>query len=235
MPQKILVIDDDPAVQEFLAKGLQRKGYDPLLALTGEDGLKLARTKAPDVVLLDINLPGMSGIEVCQALKRDPRTSSFPVLVITGNDREGQEVICLELGADDYLAKPFDMTMLLAHVHSLLRRGPYLGTQQNEIEKDGLRLQLQEKVVHLGGRRCDQLTPKEFDLLYQLVRNAATPLKREFLYQKVWGAAPVTPAVLRTVDVHVQRVRSKLGLDRKAGIVAVSGRGYMWSLPSPDE
>ncbi|MBI4397319.1 MAG: response regulator transcription factor [Elusimicrobia bacterium] len=234
MQYSILIIDDEPEIRRFLSKVFQKQNHLSFEAETGEAGIKLAQARLPSLITLDVNLPQMSGIEVCQALKRDPKTCSIPILIITGNDKEGQEVISLELGADDYLVKPLEIPMLLAHVHALLRRGPYLGTSPKVVEKDDLRLDLEKKLVEFSGNEFSNLTPKEFDLLYTLVSNDSKPIKREILYQKIWGTAPVSRSVLRTVDVHIQRIRSKLNMDRKMGILAVSGRGYMWSAaPKP--
>lgn len=232
MQPSILIIDDEPEIRRFLTKVFQKQNYTTFEAETGEAGVKLAQAKLPTLITLDIMLPRMSGIEVCQALKRDTRTSSIPILIITGTDKEGQEVITLELGADDYMAKPLEITLLLAHVHALLRRGAYLGSAPKQLERDGIRLDMERKVVLLEDEEFSQLTPKEFDLLYYLVSLGAKPAGRELIYQKVWGSPPPSDTVLRTVDVHVQRVRAKLGLERKAGIVSVSGRGYMWSNPA---
>jgi DNA-binding response OmpR family regulator len=227
----VLVIDDEPDIRRLLERYLQKQGADTSLAEDGEKGLKAARAKLPDLIICDIQLPGISGIEVCQALKRDSKTCSIPILIITGNDKEGQEVICLELGADDYLVKPFELPLLRAHVNALLRRGAYLGHKSNVVLKGPLKLDVAGKVVHLRGREYPQLTPKEFDILHHLVLHEPTPLSRETLYRKSWGVPSADKSMLRTVDVHIQRIRSKLGLDRKSGLQAVSGRGYRWTTP----
>lgn len=232
MPQSLLIIDDEPEVRRLLEKFFQQQGYATLTAADAETGLRLARSRLPTLIVSDIHLPKMSGIEACQALKRDDKTSSIPILMITGNDKQGQEVICLQLGADDYLTKPFEMPMILAHVQALLRRGPYLGTKPQAVEKEGIALDLARKIVTLDGEPFPHLTPKEFDLLYHLVINEGTPSPRATLYQKAWGTPPVDKSVLRTVDVHVQRVRAKLRLGRAKRLVAVTGRGYMWSRPA---
>lgn len=232
MQNSVLIIDDEPEIRRFLAKVFEKQNFIIHEAETGEAGIKLAQTKLPDLITLDIMLPQMSGTEVCQVLKRHPKTGSIPILVISGSDKEGQEIITLELGADDYLAKPLEIPMLLAHVHALLRRGPYLGNTPKMIERDNVRLDVEKKTAFINQEEFNNLTPKEFDLLYYLTSNDSKPMQRELLYQKIWGNAPASKSVLRTVDVHVQRIRTKLNLDRKAGIVSVSGRGYMWTNPS---
>jgi DNA-binding response OmpR family regulator len=229
MDQSILVIDDEPEIRRFLSKVFQKDHFIVFEADTGEAGVRLAQQKLPSLITLDLRLPVMSGTEACQALKRDDRTSSIPILIITASDREGEEVITLELGADDYLTKPLEIPMLMAHVHSLLRRGSYLGASSRVLEKGALRLEVERKLVTWQGEDFATLTPKEFDMLYLLASTEGKPLKREIIYQKVWGLPPVSPSVLRTVDVHIQRVRSKMRLDRKEALVSVTGRGYMWS------
>jgi DNA-binding response OmpR family regulator len=228
MDHSILVIDDEPEIRRFLSKVFQKEHFDVYEAESAESGIRMAQTKLPSLITLDLRLPGMSGTEACQALKRDSRTSSIPILIITASDREGEEIITLELGADDYMLKPLEIPLLLAHVHALLRRGSYLGTSPRVLEKGPLRLDVERKLAAVDATEFPNLTPKEFDLLYLLASNEGKPLKRELIYQKVWGQPPVSKSVLRTVDVHVQRIRSKMSLARKDGLVSVTGRGYMW-------
>lgn len=228
MQHSVLIIDDEPEIRRFLSKVFQKEQFTIYEAETGEAGVKMAQQKVPSIITLDLKMPGMSGIEACQALKRDDRTSSIPILIITASDREGEEVITLELGADDYMTKPLEIPLLMAHVHALLRRGSYLGTTPKTLEKGNLRLDTERKMASYDGEDFPFLTPKEFDLLYLLAMNAGKPVKREMIYQKVWGQPPVSKSVLRTVDVHIQRVRSKLKMDRTTGLVSVTGRGYMW-------
>jgi DNA-binding response OmpR family regulator len=224
---RILIIDDDAQIRRLLSKTFERESFAVSAVSSGEDGLRAARSHLPDLIILDINLPGMSGIEVCQALKRDSATASAPILMITGNDREGQEIVSLELGADDYLTKPFALPLMLAHARALLRRGSYTGSKLNVVEKPGISVNIEKKTVTMGGETFANLTPKEFDLLCFLLRNDK-PAGRDTLYRKVWGIPPPAPSALRTVDVHVQRIRVKLGLPRGRGVVSVSGRGYQW-------
>ncbi len=231
MEQSILVVDDEPEIRRFLSKVFQKEHFQVFEAETGEAGVRMAQTKMPTLITLDLRLPQMSGTEACQALKRDERTSSIPILIITASDREGEEVITLELGADDYMCKPLEIPMLMAHVHALLRRGSYLGSSPKILEKGPLRLDTERKLASLNGEDFPFLTPKEFDLLYLLAMNEGKPIKRDFIYQKVWGQPPVSKSVLRTVDVHVQRVRSKMRMERTEGVVSVTGRGYMWKNP----
>lgn len=230
MQTSVLVIDDEPEIRRFLTKVFEKENYIVFEAETAEAGIRTAQAKLPTLITLDLRLPGMSGTEACQALKRDNRTSSIPIVIITASDREGEEIINLELGADDYLTKPLEIPMLLAHIRALLRRGPYLGTSPKILEKGLLRLDVERKLASYDQEEFPHLTPKEFDLLYLLASTEGKPVKRELIYQKIWGQPPVSKSVLRTVDVHVQRIRSKMGLDRKVGLMSVTGRGYMWQV-----
>jgi DNA-binding response OmpR family regulator len=229
MQKSVLVIDDEPEIRRFLSKVFQKEDFMVYEAESGEAGIRAAKDKLPTLITLDLRMAGMSGTEACQSLKRDDRTSSIPIIIITASDREGEEIINLELGADDYMTKPLEIPMLLAHVHALLRRGPYLGSSPKVLEKGLLRLDVERKLAAYDQEEFPHLTPKEFDLLYLLASGAEKPVKREMIYQKIWGQPPVSKSVLRTVDVHVQRIRSKMGLDRKEGLVSVTGRGYMWT------
>jgi DNA-binding response OmpR family regulator len=229
----ILVVDDDASTRQMLTQLFRRKNFETITAEDGESGIKLAKAKLPNLVVVDFNLASMSGLEVCQALRRDTKTCSIPILVVAEENKDGQEVICLELGADAYLAKPLDMPRFLAHVNALMRRGPYLGRRPGVIEKPGIKLDIERKSVEIDGAAFTNLTPKEFGLLYYLVYNDSVPVPREVLYQKIWENQPVSKSVLRTVDVHVQRIRTKLKLEKKSNILSISGRGYMWVSYSP--
>lgn len=231
MQPSVLVVEDQSEVREFLVRAFQANQFTVWEAATGESGLTLAREKCPHLVTLDISLPRMTGAELCQALKKDERTMTIPVLVITGSSRDGEDILALDRGADDYLQKPVKIERLMAHARALLRRGAFLGLYPQSVKRGGLVLDLERKTVLFNERTCTDLTPKEFDLLHFLVLRERTPHARQVLYHKIWGTPAPSLSALRTVDVHVQRVRSKLGLARKQGLISVSGRGYMWSSP----
>lgn len=170
-------------------------------------------------------MPGLSGLEVCQELKQLTETASIPLLVLTGNDREGQEVACLDLGADGYLTKPVQGPKLLAHVRALLRR-----TQGRSHTKTltvgALSLDHPRKLVLWKGEEFPHLTPKEFGLLFALAQRSPAPLDRAGLYAEVWGLEAPSEISLRTVDVHVRRIRLKMGWRADQCLVAIHGRGY---------
>lgn len=222
MPQKILIVEDNAAFRKIVRGLLEDNGYEVFEAAAGKAGLASASVKKPDLVILDLVLPGLKGTEVCLELKRSPSTSATPVLILTGNDREGQEIACLDIGADDYLTKPIKGELLLARCRALLRRsGP-----REELALGALALDYANKLVRLAGKEFPNLTPKEFELLYALAAQSPAPADRETLYRKVWGSEPPSEGSLKTVDVHARRVRLKLGWSADEWLTFVSGRGY---------
>lgn len=221
---KILLVEDDPAYRKAVGSILQLEGYTVVEAGTGRLGVKLAAAGQPDLVVLDLQLPGIGGLEVCQRLKQEPATASIPILVLTGNDREGQDVACLDMGADDYLTKPVRSDRLLAYCRALLRRAG--GGKSGDLSVGSLRLRYAQKLVAVGGKEYPHLTPKEFGLLYELASKSPDPVDRPTLYKQVWGMPAPSEGSLKTVDVHVRRVRLKLGWKSDEWLRSVSGRGY---------
>jgi two-component system phosphate regulon response regulator PhoB len=222
----VLIIEDDDAFRRAVATTLKRGGYRTLGANSGREGLELALKNLPDLILLDLVLPGQRGTEVCETLKRQNLTAGIPVLILTGNDREGQEIACLDLGADDYLTKPVPGARLLARCRALLRRtGKAAGARS--IRLGGLELDYPLKMAVLSGTNYPHLTPKEFGVLYELALASPEPRDRDSLYQKVWGMSPPSQASLHTVDVHIQRIRLKLGWPPDRWIIGIHGRGYL--------
>lgn len=231
MPQRVLLIEDDAAFRKAVADVLSREGYVVAEAATGKAGAAKALEESPDLIVLDLVLPGIGGIEVCQRLKQDLRTASIPVLILTGNDKEGQDVACLDMGADDYLTKPVKAQRLLAYCRALLRRSRPDTEHPPEVSVGDLRLDYGRKVVAVKGREFPHLTPKEFSLLYELASRSPEPEDRVALYRRVWGMDPPSEGSLRTVDVHIRRIRLKLGWRSDRWLTAVSGRGYRVAAP----
>lgn len=224
---KILLIEDDAFFRKTVARILGGNGFETAEAPTGKAGISAALANRPDLVILDLVLPGVSGIEVCRQLKQQGETSSIPVLILTGNDRDGQDIALLDLGADDYLTKPVKTERLLAHCRALLRRsGPEAPAFNPNLSVGTLTLDYGRKIAVLKGKEHSQLTPKEFGLLYELTRISPEPVDRVALYQKVWGMEPPSEGSLKTVDVHVRRIRLKLGWEPDKWLVYVHGRGY---------
>jgi len=226
MPQKILLIEDDAAFRKVVGDTLTMHGYVTVAAGSGKAGLAKALEERPDLIVLDLILPGIGGLEVCQRLKQDAQTESIPVLILTGSDKEGQDVACLDLGADDYLTKPVRADRLLAYCRALLRRSRPEAELPSDVRVGDLRLNYGRKLVTLRDKEHPQLTPKEFGLLYELAACAPEPQDRVALYRKVWGMDPPSEGSLKTVDVHVRRIRLKLGWRPDRWLVSVSGRGY---------
>jgi two-component system phosphate regulon response regulator PhoB len=222
MARTILVIDDEPELVKLLDYNLTKAGYLVLSARDGENGLGMARKHAPDVILLDVMMPGLDGWEVCKRLRQDPGTSAIPLLMLTAKADEGDRVLGLELGADDYVTKPFGVRELLARVKALLRRSE-AATNTPEVLKTG-------KIVLDAGRRTVTaagkpvaLTATEFNLLRALAEKEGRVISREDLLSSARGE---DVAVMdRTVDVHVAALRKKLGKHGDA-IETVRGVGY---------
>jgi DNA-binding response OmpR family regulator len=232
MAAKILLVEDDAAFRKSVRGVLKLHDYEVSETATGKKGIEITRADLPDLVVLDMVLPGIGGLDVCQALKQSLDTAGVPILILTGEDQEGQEVACLDMGADDYLTKPVQMEVLLAHVRALLRR--FGGTTQipaADLRKAGLDFDYDGKVVIFNGKKFPHLTPKEFGLLWELAHKSPTPQSREFLYKKVWGMDPPSKGALKTVEVHVRRIRLKLGWRADEWLVGVSGRGYVLAAP----
>jgi DNA-binding response OmpR family regulator len=231
MPEKILIVEDEPVLQETLAYNLTRQGYLVETAGDGQLAVLTARRTQPDLILLDIMLPGMDGFEVCRLIRQE---MSVPILMLTAKDDEIDRVIGLEIGADDYITKPFSMRELMARVKAQLRRMRLMReeaeTQTEAPAKEVLRFG--NLVLDLTRREIsfdDQvlaLKPKEFDLLLYFARHRGQALSREQILEEVWGWNYAGGS--RTVDVHVRWLRSKIEIDptKPSRIVTVRGAGY---------
>ena len=224
---RILVIDDEPELVRGLEDNLRFEGHETTAAADGATGLARALSDAPDLILLDVAMPGLSGWDVCRELRR--RGLDVPVIMLTARGEEADRVRGLELGADVYVAKPFSLRELLARVRAVLRRpGPRRTFE--EFAFDDVRIQLRARRVFRAGREV-RLTRKEFDLLVHLVGHRGDVLTRERLLDEVWGYErfPTT----RTVDTHVLRLRRKFegDPDRPARILTVHGQGYKFVAP----
>lgn len=221
---KILVVDDESSIRTALAYALRREGYEVETAADGQEALGMVETFQPAVMVLDVMMPRLNGYDVCRKLDRQLRPA---ILLLTVKDDIVDKVLGLELGADDYMTKPFDMRELLARVKALSRRGSYAQQAQQEQQQDVLRLgeltaELFSRTVSIQGKQLD-LTPKEFDLLVLLMRNPGRVYSREVLLEKVWDMD--FAGGTRTVDIHVQRLRKKLG-SHHGLIQTVYGIGY---------
>jgi DNA-binding response OmpR family regulator len=222
----ILIVEDERNLCHLIRDNLQEQGYQVLQAFDGPSALTMAKDAVPDLVILDIMLPGIDGLEVCRRLRQD---SIVPILMLTARAEEIDRVLGLELGADDYLTKPFSMRELKARVHALLRRVEMMqitNLSANQVlTTAGLYLDPTSYETRLDDQVID-LAPKEFALLYLLVRHPGRVFSRAYLLDEIWGYEAA--AYDRTVDTHVYRLRQKLGPEGEIAqrIVAVRGIGY---------
>ncbi len=227
---KILVVEDEPVLLETLAYNLKREGYEVLTASDGRQGVEMARRERPDLVILDIMLPGIDGFEVCRTLRRE---MTVPILMLTARTDEVDRVVGLEVGADDYVTKPFSMRELLARVKALLRRERLIREELAARQAEGreqlvfgdLTIDTASRTVFLRGEPVP-LKPKEYDLLLFLARHRGMVLSRDLILERVWGWDFVGGS--RTVDVHIRWLREKLEPDpsHPTRIVTVRGVGY---------
>lgn len=219
---RILLVEDERDLLELLKYNLDREGYGVSTAETGEDGLKLVRNQPPDLILLDLMLPSMDGLEVCRSLKARPDTASIPVIMLTAKGEESDIVAGLELGADDYITKPFSPRILMARIKAVLRRAEADSEERRTLEAGGVRIDMDRHEVIVEGETVD-LTATEFKLLTLLVSRPARVFTRQQIIDALHeGFAAVTD---RSVDVQVVSLRRKLGPAGKR-IETVRGVGY---------
>ncbi|HLN99478.1 MAG TPA: response regulator transcription factor [Pyrinomonadaceae bacterium] len=222
MTRPILIIEDDPDISESLKYNFEREGLPVVTALSGEAGLAAALNEraAPSLIILDLMLPGMSGTELCRRLRREPATRRTPVIMLTAKSSESDRVAGLDLGADDYITKPFSVRELLARVRAVMRRMDE--TSGKTYEDDQLLIDFDDIRVTCRGHRV-KLTNKEFSLLSVLAKSADRVITRQQLLDNVWGYSYYGDA--RTLDVHIRRLRQKLGECGNC-IETVVGVGY---------
>jgi two-component system response regulator RegX3 len=219
--RRVLLIEDEPSFAETLAFQLRRDGFEVEVAATGPDGLSAFGRSGADLVLLDLMLPGMSGTEVCRRLRA---TSAVPIIMVTARDAEVDKIVHLELGADDYVTKPFSARELIARIHAVLRRTA-TEVADTVLECGPVRMDVERHVVTVDGNAV-ALPLKEFDLLELLLRNAGRVLTRGQLIDRVWGADFLGDT--KTLDVHVKRLRAKVEPEpaRPRHLTTVRGLGY---------
>ncbi|MGD2044104.1 MAG: response regulator transcription factor [Acidimicrobiia bacterium] len=224
-PYRVLIVEDEPGLAESVRYALESEGFDVMVAATGLNGLEVARTAGPDLVLLDLMLPEMSGLDVCRQIRA---SSDVPIIMLTAKDSEADKVTGLELGADDYMTKPFSMRELIARVRAHLRRASKTGllAESNEVLRGGpIELDIDAHVARLDGEEVE-LRPKEFELLESLMRRKNRLAARHTLIDEVWG--PSYFGDTKTLDVHIKRLREKLEASSSSPkhIVTVRGLGY---------
>lgn len=220
---KLLLVEDDQTLRDTLSLNLTREGYEVIQADDGLRALELAREHAPDLIVLDVMLPGLDGLTVCRTLRRE---TDAPIVLLTARGSEVDRIVGLDTGADDYIAKPFSLGELLARLRAVMRRGQ---------RRSEMKLQSGDLILDLVGHRAARggkpltLPPKEFDLLAELIRHRGAVLTRDLLLQRVWGFDFAGDS--RTVDVHIRWLREKIENDpaNPTRIETVRGLGYRFS------
>ena len=227
---KVLVVEDDPHIRELVVLHLGLEGLEATAAEDGTEGLRLAREQPFDLIVLDLMLPGLDGLTVCRAVRRDSRNADVPILMLTARREESDKVLGLESGADDYLTKPFGVREFIARVRALLRRRRDAGAEAGAapVVVDGLTIDPARRTARVDGRDIE-LTAHEFDLLHLLASNRGIVFSREALVQRVWGEDMHVTG--RSVDTLVKRVRRKIEADAAEPrfILTVWGTGYKFA------
>ena len=226
---RILVAEDDPDIASLLTHYLQRAGFEAEMVGTGADVLPRMRKAPPDLLLLDIMLPGLNGLEVCRAVRGDPHTAAVPIIMVTAKDEESDRIVGLELGADDYITKPFSPNEVVARIRALLRRAQRTRPADGRLTYGPLTVDVDRHLVRVDARDV-RLTAKEFLLLQYLMQHRGRVLSRDLLLSDVWGYSYTGGT--RTVDVHVRRLREKVPFLTDA-IVTVKQFGYKLVEPAP--
>jgi len=224
---EILVVEDEADIRGLVSLHLERAGFRVRAAATGAEALRAVRARRPDLVVLDLMLPEVDGLEVCRRLRADRATAGLPILMLTAKADEVDRVVGLEVGADDYVVKPFSPRELVARVRAVLRRA-----QRAELDRPlvvgRLTLDPARRLVRLGDTPL-HLTPREYELLETLVEAGGRVLTREQLLDRAWGYARAEEVETRTVDVHVRRLRAKLG-EEGWRVLTVKGAGYRFEV-----
>ena len=221
---KILIIEDERDIAEAIEYNLEKENFKVSKTYDGLIGLKKAKTSLPDLIILDLMLPSIDGFEICKILKKNPQTNNIPIIMLTAKSTEMDKILGLELGADDYITKPFSMRELIVRVKTVLKR---YGKKEKQAEKTlkfpHLEIDSEKHEVKVFGKPVD-LTAKEFVLLRYLAENKGRAISREKLLDAVWGIDVAIET--RTVDVHVRKLREKLGKTISSYILTLRGVGY---------
>lgn len=222
---KVLIVEDEATLAETIAYNLREEGYKVCLVGDGLGALDALRRERPDLVLLDVMLPGMDGVEVCRLMRKD---SDLPIIMLTAKSREIDKVVGLEVGADDYITKPFGMMELIARIRAALRRSRQESQNDEVLSAHGVEMDIARHSVRIDG--CGvELRPKEFDLLRILLSNRGRVIERAMLLDRIWGEDEYIDA--GTVDVHIRRLREKVETDpaKPERVLTVRGVGYKFA------
>ncbi|MDP4144667.1 MAG: response regulator transcription factor [Bacillota bacterium] len=225
--EKILIVDDEEHILELIKFNLENNGYKVICADNGVDALRMAKQEVPQLVLLDLMLPGMDGYDVCREIRRDSNIANIPVIMITAKCEELDKILGLELGSDDYITKPFSVRELLARVKAILRRTK-VQYMDSSYSFGQVTIDFQKHEVSKAGEKVE-LTLKEFELLQILIKNKGRVMTRDFLLDKIWGYEYIGET--RTVDVHIRHLRQKIEDDDKNPkyIETIRGIGYRFN------
>ncbi|MFA5090623.1 MAG: response regulator transcription factor [Candidatus Omnitrophota bacterium] len=224
MKEKILIVEDEKDIVKMLEYNLKKEGFRTLSVHDGEDALDSANRECPDLIILDLMLPGMDGLEVCKALKKERKTASIPIIMLTAKSQESDKVIGLELGADDYVTKPFSLRELIARIKSVLRRVKEKDRLPEVLKIGEMTIDFSKIAVTVKNKAVE-LTAKEFELLKTLIRAKGRVLSRDYLLDNIWGFDHALEIQTRTVDVHIRTLRKKLKSESRH-IVTVKNYGY---------
>lgn len=226
--EKILVVDDEDHIVELISYNLVSSGYSVITANNGIDAVRITKEEKPSLILLDLMIPGLDGYDVCKAIRSDENTKDVLIIMLSAKGEELDKILGLELGADDYITKPFSIRELLARVKAILRRRKSLGGNEEIYKNNDISINFERREVTILDNKID-LTLKEFELLEILVKNRGKILTRETLLDKIWGYEYVGET--RTVDVHIRYLRKKIEVDDKNPkfIETIRGVGYRFN------
>jgi len=228
MKEKILIVEDEKDIVKMIDYNLKKEGFRTVHASDGEDAIDLAHREHPDLILLDLMLPGVDGLEVCRTLKKENKTAGIPIIMLTAKAQETDKVVGLELGADDYVTKPFSPRELIARIKAVLRRAVEKEKLPEALKVGDLEIDFSKISVVVKGKSVE-LTSKEFELLKILIKSNGRVLSRDYLLDTIWGFDNAMEIQTRTVDVHIRTLRKKLKTAAKY-IVTVKNYGYRFEV-----
>jgi two-component system, OmpR family, alkaline phosphatase synthesis response regulator PhoP len=220
MKVRVLIVDDEPDIVELLKYNLQSEGYDCLTAPNGEKALELVEKHKPDLILLDVMMPKMDGMEVCRKIKENPKLSDIFIIFLTARGEEYSEIAGFEMGADDYITKPIKPRLLMSRVKAVLKRKSDSGSLDSTLKVGNLTIDKSNYSVNLG-KQTFELPRKEFELLLLLASKPGKLFTREVILGKIWGTDVIV--IDRTIDVHIRKIREKIGSEK---IKTIKGVGY---------
>jgi len=228
MKEKILIVEDEKDIIKMIEYNLKKEGFRVIDARDGEGALDLAVREHPDLILLDLMLPGMNGLEVCKALKKESKTASIPIIMLTAKSQESDKVVGLELGADDYVTKPFSPRELIARIKAVIRRATDKDRLPEIFQVGDLKIDFAKISVNVKDKPVE-LTAKEFELLKTLLKAKGRVLSRDYLLDTIWGFDHAMEIQTRTVDVHIRTLRKKVKSAAKY-IITVKNYGYRFEI-----